>query len=162
MGIVVSDTSPLRALSHLGLLELLPDLFGEVMVSPAVVREAASAGVVIPDEPAFKRVSPTNARLVSRLGSGLDPGEAEAIALAVEVDADILLIDELKGRAVAKSLGLSTKGVLGILLAAKLAGRVPAIGPLIVRLKTELNFFLSAGIIAEALKLADESGEIVP
>lgn len=156
MAIVVSDTSPLRALAHLGRLDVLPALFGEVWVPPAVVREVAAAGVALPGEPSFRVRAPSNPNLVRRLGSTLDAGESEAIALAIELDADILLIDEARGRAVASSLGLDARGVLGILLDAKAAGLVTAVAPLIARLRSELNFFLSARLVATVLELAGE------
>ena len=162
MPIVVSDTSPLRALAHLGRLDVLPALFGEVWVPPAVVLEAAAAGVGLPAESSFRVQAPTNPNLVRRLGSRLDEGESEAIALAIELDADLLLVDEARGRAVAHSLGLNLRGVLGILLDAKVAGLVPAVAPLIARLKSELNFFLSARLVAEVLDLAGEANEQQP
>jgi predicted nucleic acid-binding protein len=159
MTIVVSDTSPIRAPSHLGLLDVLPTLFGDVRVPPAVERELTAVGVTLPGGPAFRTVAPENLKLVARLVTGLDPGESEAIALAVELDADLLLIDEAKGRAVARSLGLSSRGALGVLLSAKSAGLITSIHPLIARLTGELNFFLSARLIAEVLNLAGEAGD---
>jgi hypothetical protein len=157
MAIVVSDTSPIRALAHLDLLDSLPALFGEVWVPPAVAGELAAASVALPGEPAFRVRAPGNANLVRRLRTNLDPGESEAIALAVEVDADLILIDEARGRAVAESLGLEPRGALGILVRAKAAGIVPAVAPLIVRLRAELNFRLSDDLVAGVLALAGET-----
>lgn len=71
----------------------------------------------------------TESFVVDRMLSNLDRGEAEAIALAAEIGADILLIDELEGRSVARELGLTVRGVLGVLLRAKKTGRITAIKP---------------------------------
>jgi predicted nucleic acid-binding protein len=144
---------------HLGLSNLLTLLYGEVLIPPAVASELAAVGITTFGQPPFRVCTPTNQKLVGRLASGLDAGESEAIALAVEIDADLLLIDEARGRAVAKSLGMDTRGVLGVLLTAKAAGHIPAVRPLIARLIAELNFFLSARIVAQALELADEADD---
>ncbi len=139
------------------MLDCLPTLFGEVWVPPAVAEELAAASVALPGEPAFRVRAPGNTNLVRRLRTNLDPGESEAIALAVEVDADLILIDEARGRAVAVTLGLEPRGALGILVRAKAAGIIPAVAPLIVRLRAGLNFRLTDELIARVLALAGET-----
>jgi hypothetical protein len=86
----------------------------------------------------------------------LDIGEAEAIALAIEMKADIVLLDEIEGRDVAAQLDLPVAGTLGILLAAKLKGEVPTIGPEIRLLRERGNFFISRRLEAEILAAAGE------
>lgn len=103
MSLVVSDTSPLRALSHLGLLGPLELLFSDVLVPPAVADElAAGAPSCLPVDIAsfefIRVVVPRSVGDVSAAHPELDLGEAEAIALAVEVRADELLVDERFGR----------------------------------------------------------------
>ncbi len=162
MSIVVSDTSPLRALDHLGLMHVLPDLFGEVLIPPAVVTE-----LEIP-RPRFRPVrvlewdflhvrTPSAIATVDELLATLELGEAEAIALAGEVHADALLIDETAGRAEARRRGLVPIGVLGILVRAKRRGRTKALLPLLDRLATELGFFISPAVRREILAQAGES-----
>ena len=159
-GIVVSDTSPIRALEFLGLLDVLTELFDEVLIPPAVRDEllrprkrfrAIDAGLI-----RKARVqAPTDERRVEALTASLQIGEAQAIALAEELDAD-LLIDEMAGRSVARGLGLRITGAVGILVEAKKQGHIPNVVPLLHRLRDELGFFLSDQLIEDARR---ESGE---
>lgn len=161
MSIVVSDTSPIRALAHLGYMDLLHALFGEVLVPPAVATElekprsrfqAISLHGLI-----FVRIqAPQNRKAVAELQTTLGPGEAEALVLAVEVHADAILIDESAGRAAALRRGLAPLGVLGILLRAKEQGLVDLLRPLLDRLQNELGFFVSPELRSAVLKQAGE------
>ena len=92
----------------------------------------------------------------SQLTVPLDPGELEAIALALATQADVLLIDEKRGRAAARQAGLVVAGVLGELLHAKFGGRLPAIKPELQRLRSEAGFFVDAGIERFILSQAGE------
>jgi len=144
------------------LLDLLDTLYGEVLVPPAVVDELehprpASAVVVrVADHPFFRVQLPADAMRVAELRRTLDPGESEAIALAEELKADLLLIDDRRGRARASSLGFNTMGVVGVLLRAKRAGMISQVAPLLDRLRAELRFFISDVVRAEVLRRAGE------
>jgi predicted nucleic acid-binding protein len=96
----------------------------------------------------------SDAALVSLLTLELHPGEAEAIALALEIKADYLLIDEREGRTLARQLGLPITGVLGVLLRAKRRRQIEAVKPEIEALRRQARFFiapaLEAAILAEA------------
>lgn len=94
--------------------------------------------------------------LVSRLLQHLDPGEAEAIALAVELRADRILIDESEGRRIAAENALRPVGVLGVLLRAKREGLLATIGPEMLRLRDEAGFFIHPQLFREVLELAGE------
>jgi predicted nucleic acid-binding protein len=147
VAIVVSDTSPLRALAHLGLLNLLESMFGEVYVPPGVVDELKSPRRRFPSLdlsvfPSIRLQAPSDAALVAELRQRLDLGESEAIALALELQASTLLMDESSGRSEAKRRGLRVTGVLGVLRDAKLSGLVPAVAPLIDELVNGLGFFV--------------------
>jgi predicted nucleic acid-binding protein len=97
--IVVSDTSCISNLLSIGREELLPRLFGEVLIPPAVLSELLRFHVRVPD---FVRcVAPAEMGKMASLSQELDLGEAEAICLALELKADRLLIDEAPGRAAA-------------------------------------------------------------
>ena len=104
--------------------------------------------------PFFVVESPKDLIRVEQLEKQLDRGEAAAIALAIEKNADRLLIDEHDGRMMAESLGLSVVGVLGFLLEAKKQSLVPAVCPLIERLQKEIGFHLSPRLVARVIQPA--------
>lgn len=121
--IVVSDTTPVISLMKAGQLELLRQLFGVVYIPEAVYREltdneAFFEEVRMVQECEFFYVQKVdNGKSVTILQSftGLDAGESEAIILADEIHSDVLLMDEHKGRQVAKRLGITITGTIGIL-----------------------------------------------
>jgi len=87
---------------------------------------------------------------------GLDAGEAAALALAVEIQADVVLLDERRGREVASQLGLRTIGILGLLLEAKSAGFLAAVGPVLDDLQREAGFWIAKPLRQQVLRLAGE------
>ena len=97
MAIVVSDTSPLRALAHVGRLDLLGAIYGEVLVPPAVADELQDLAsgfppLAVASIPAVRVQAPSDPALVARFLRELDWGESEALALAIEVGAMIILM----------------------------------------------------------------------
>jgi predicted nucleic acid-binding protein len=94
--------------------------------------------------------------LVERLKMRLGAGESEALALAVETRADLVLLDETDARAAASTLGLRTRGVLATLVEAKRAGIVARVAPLIDRLEDRIRFRVSREVRALVLKSARE------
>ncbi len=127
MSAVVSDTSPLHYLVLCGAVDLLPALFGEVLIPPKVAQELrhcrtpAAVRDWLATAPNWLKV-----QAPSRVDLALpvDAGEGEAICLALEVGARALLIDDRKGRTTAGRLGLAVIGTLGILDAASKRGLV--------------------------------------
>lgn len=122
--IVVSDSTPLISLMKAGQLKLLPPLFHEVLI-PESVYEELTANPNYQDEAELIRhcdfikvvsIKEQKAVEILRKVSGLDLGESEAIIYADDVKADVLLMDEAKGRRVAKSMGLYIMGTIGVLL----------------------------------------------
>ena len=87
----------------------------------------------------------------------LDPGEAEAILLAEEVNCKFLLIDERKGRAIANRRGVPVVGIAGVLLAAKKRGLIDAVVPILKNLE-QAGYRISAGLTKEIARLAGEGG----
>lgn len=123
--IVVSNTSPLTNLAAIGQFELLQALFPQLHIPSAVWEELNAFGTTWPGRNAvasakwIQRHSTQNLHLINVLERDLDRGESEAIALALEMNADLILLDEYEGRRVAQRLGLRVMGVVGILLSAK-------------------------------------------
>jgi predicted nucleic acid-binding protein len=118
--IVISNTSPISNLAAIGHLELLQQLYSNIIIPPAVYQELINSSDTAPATLAVQTLSwiqtqPVSDRvLLETLQSNLDPGEAEAITLAVEIHADRLIIDERRGRNEAIRLGLQVTGLLGI------------------------------------------------
>jgi predicted nucleic acid-binding protein len=98
----------------------------------------------------------TDANLVSLLTVELHQGEADAIALALDMKVQQLLIDEKEGRAMARRLGVPVIGVLGVLLRGKTMGHVPAIKPEIEALRSHARFFIAPDLEAAILARAGE------
>src|SRR5947207_10191579 len=122
--IVVSDTSPLRALWKIQHLHLLPSLYENILIPPAVFHELNSFKTSEGDLSELVNAPLEigiikNKNEVNLLLNDLDPSEAEAIVLAREGNASLILIDEASGRNKAEELGVNVTGVLGVLLEAK-------------------------------------------
>jgi predicted nucleic acid-binding protein len=156
---VVSNTSPLLYLHQIGRIDLLPALYSQVLVPASVVEELAvgrAAGHDVPSVAAlpWARVvsSPTLALLA--LATDLGRGEAEAIAIAHERNA-LLILDDGLARRHAKLVGVTLTGTLGVLVKAKATGHISTVAPLISRL-TELGFRVSEQTRDAILKLANE------
>lgn len=117
--IVVSDTTPINILAQIGLLDLLPTLFGSVIITPAVVRELSHehtpevVRAFLDSPPEWISVRAPTKILDAQLPRGA--GEKEAISLAIELHADILLADDWRARQAAKRLGLAVMGPVGLL-----------------------------------------------
>ena len=158
--IVVSDTSPLVFLADLGRLDLLPAMYGEVVIPPAVHDELCAGH---PREAALDHVggwikvmAVRDMAAVAVLAEEIDRGEAEAITLAGELGADLVLIDDSAGRSVAQRSRLRVFGVLGVLLDARKAGLLPAIRPDLIRLRDATRFFLTPRLFSETLAFVGE------
>lgn len=160
--IVVSDTSPLCNLAIIDYLWLLKAIYQTVII-PAVVADelAAASNPVIPavlqldwiQIRALTDITPAHKLQQKR---GLDAGEANAIALAIELQADDLLVDERLGRQEARQLGISIIGILGILITAKQKNLIFEIRPVMDALIHQANFRISSQLYQRVLVLADE------
>jgi len=149
---VVSNSSPLIALHHLGQLDLCATLFGTVLIPPAVSRETFQTRLQpswIEERPLAQPFSALVLR--GRLGAG----EREAIALAMELNAQLLLMDDAAGRRTAVSVGLHVVGTFGILLRAKERQLIATVKPLIDRLLA-FGFHADEDLVAEVLRVAGE------
>jgi uncharacterized protein len=152
--IVVSDTSAITALLQVRKEALLADLYGQVLVPEAVQTELLQTHPHLP--PFLRSVRVEAVAEVQRLSAELDLGEAEAIALAKELRADLLLMDELEGRRVALREGVPFIGLLGVLVQAKRAGHIASVRLLIAELESVADFRLSEEVKAVAFRNAGE------
>ncbi len=152
--LVVSDNSPVRYLRVLACDHVLPVLFGRVLIPRAVLRELqhphtpAVVRMGMAEPPAWLEVRPTVDHPDAALAM-LEAGEQEAIALAQELHADILLVDDGKARDVAIARGLRAMGTVGVLEQAATQGLVD-LPEVLARLLTT-NFRVLRSIINDAL-----------
>ena len=159
---VVSNTTPLSNLLHLGQTQILHKLFGSVSVPIAVRdeleayfgessswKECRSAGWVVV-EPAEDQ------RLVKQFMTFMHAGEAEAVVLALEKNAGLVLIDDRDGRNAAEENDLKVCGTVGILIKAKATGLIPDISSALNKLRQQHVFWLSDAMYREALRLSGE------
>ena len=160
--IVLSDTSPISALTRIGHLHLLEQLFQEVIIPQKVFDELMELSKFHVDTSPIvnaswlKIIAPTQSPFLLHLLTILDEGEANAIALAIELKSELLIIDEYEGRKIATQLKLQITGVGGILVRAKLRNFVPEVKPLLDKILSDANFYLSKKVYNEILKQANE------
>ena len=150
--VIITDTSCIILLDKIGELDLLHQLYGQVYITSVIADEY---GQELPDY--FIIEDAGNKALVNLLvkENRLDIGESTAIALALEKSDSILVIDEYKGRKVAKSLDIKVIGTIGILINSKKNGLISNIKPYLEKLEQN-HFRISQEILSQALQ---ECGE---
>lgn len=159
---IVSNASPLINLARIGQLELLRELYAEIHIPDAVWQEVVVAGAGLPGAELvanavwIKRHSVTNSTLVRALRQDLDAGESEAIALALELEAELVLMDESLGRETARHLGLRFIGIVGMLVAAKHSGCISTIKPYLDTLREAAGFHIRQELYVRVLQDAGE------
>jgi len=162
--IVISDTSAITNLAAIQQLKLLPQLYEQIIIPNAVYRELVDIEPPVPGSLEVQSVPWIEVKKVSNTSFAerlqfevrLDPGESEAIALALELQADLLLIDERRGRAEANRLGIRITGLLGVLVEAKNNNSIVAVKPLMDTLITTSKFRISSVLYNQILSLVDE------
>lgn len=159
----VSDTTAITNLAAIGRLDLMHSLLGQVFIPHEVYLELTRYGDRIPGAREVKTNEwiltrdVTRRDLVDSLTPPLDLGEAEAIALAMEINAQVLIIDEVAGRQTAKALGLNIVGLVGLLIEAKRRSLIPSVAPLLDRLQQEAGFRLGAAFRERVLQEVEET-----
>ncbi|MGB3493496.1 MAG: DUF3368 domain-containing protein [Elainellaceae cyanobacterium] len=161
--IVVSDTSPLGSLALIDHLWLLQRIYTTVIIPDIVVDELAAAqDTRIQQIPTLEWIQVRSlsdvaiAETLQEVGK-LDPGEAYAIALAIQIKADELLMDERLGRREAKRYGLSVVGLLGVLIVAKQRSLIPKVQPVVDALINQTGFRVSPRLYQHVLVLSQEA-----
>jgi len=160
--IVVADTSVVLNLCFLGLEDLLPQIFGNVLAPPEVRSEflrlaetdSRFEGLEFPKSIVLE--SPTTTEHDWAKSPVLHRGEVSALSLALELRADLVLMDEAEGRAAASTLALATMGLLGVLLRARQLSLIPSLAPLLDRLDQEARFWMAPSLRAAILRAAGE------
>jgi predicted nucleic acid-binding protein len=160
--IIVSETSPINNLAEINQLHLLHQLYGTVLIPEAVFQELTDPSFPVAGATEvqtfdwIQTLTVSDRTLVEAMSNELDIGEAEAIALAVEIQADQVLIDERRGRLVANRLNLRCIGILGILVEAKSQGLIAEVKPLLDALVNEAGFWVAEPLYNSILRLVGE------
>lgn len=162
--VVVADAGPLIALARLDALHLLPALFSRAWVTETVLAECC-ADSARPECAAIRDAIAAGQLGVRPDPTGhpawtVDPGEASAIAAALELSAGVVM-DDRAGRRLAGRLGLPVVGTLGVLVLAKRAGLVAEIRPWVETLVAS-GYYLADGVIEDALRWVGESPNPTP
>ena len=160
--IVVSDTSPIANLLLVNKLTLLHEIFSNVIIPPAVYREILALEQFGIDLDEFKQINwievqqPMESADVEALRKDLDAGESEAIVLALELQADWILLDERQGTKIAETFGLHPIGIVGILIKAKEKKLIDAVIPVIEELRSKAGFWISDRFLVRIKELVKE------
>jgi uncharacterized protein len=158
--IVVSDTSPILSLALIGRLELLHDLYGTIVIPEAVRSEIVSTdqgGAREVAQADWISIHPTDPDVILKLLlREVDRGEAEAIGLALQLNADALLLDERKARHLAAYLELGVVGLLDVLQEAKQRHLITSVKPILDDLIARARFRLSHKLYQRTLFTAGE------
>lgn len=162
---VVSNTSPLLNLAIIDRLSLVQQQFTEVYI-PTAVKAELRINESLPGSHALRKAiedgwileqTVNDSALVKLLRRDLDLGEAEAIALGLELGAEWILLDEREGRKIARSLGLNITGILGILLQGWRLGELSSLREVMDQLQLRANFRIASELLRKILR---ESGEL--
>jgi len=160
---IVCNTSPISNLAAIGQLSILQHVYDDITIPQAVANEIAKVSTIyaqaalIPSQSWITIQSVSNLLTIQRLrGRKLDAGEAEAITLALELGAELLIIDEQLGRQIAVNEGLNITGLIGTLLEAKSRKQISQVKPIMDDLIIQARFRISSQLYAEVLHLAGE------
>jgi predicted nucleic acid-binding protein len=160
--VIVSSSTPLINFAAIDRLDILESLFARLIIPPAVEYELFERGGKYPHMAVIRQAAfivkqdIRNEMLRSALIIDLDAGEAEAITLALENKADLILVDEIAGRTIAESYGLAFTGSIGCLVEAKRLGIIPAIKPLLDAMRTKAHFWVNPHLYARILMEQNE------
>lgn len=156
---IVSNTTPIISLLKIGKLQILKDLYGRISIPQEVYNEveAGKSKKFYADLSKIEWIEIEEIQNVKSFSYflDLDKGEAAAIILATEAEADLIILDETLGRFHARHAGLKVTGTVGILIKAKKSGYITELKPLLLELRAK-SVWLSDSFIEEILKLANE------
>ena len=158
---VISDTSCIGYLIIIDKLLLLKENFSKIIIPETVHKEILQLSSKYNLNKYLKSewitsMTITNYKLYKELLNKVDEGESEAIVLSQEIHADLLLIDERKGTQLARSLGIKTLGLLGVLLLSKEKQIIPLVKPILDELIANTTFRIDKILYTNVLKQANE------
>ena len=155
---VVVNTTPLIALSEIGKLNILKDMYGEIFIPKAVYDEVKL-------EPAYSEVNSSldwinvvdidNNVYAKMFSTRLHAGEVEAIMYAIDTKADLIVLDDKLARKTAKYMGLTVTGTLGVVIKAKEIGYIDAVKP-IMNMLIQNGLYISSDVQKMVLDMVDE------
>ena len=148
--VIITDTSCFITLDKIGAFEILHQAFKNIVTTPEIQLEFGSE---LPKWIEIRPVQDTTLKEVFQ--ESVDPGEASAIALAMETSNAILIIDDLKGRKLASKLALSFMGTLGLLVKAKEYGIISAVKPYLEKIQST-DFRVSSSLVNLVLERTGE------
>jgi predicted nucleic acid-binding protein len=160
--IVVSNSGPLIALSEIGQLSVLSSLYDRVLIPRAVWEEVVIRGrnpsvvAAVRSATWIQTVDVHDLAEVQSLRAQVGAGESEAITLAFTIGADLLLIDDARGRRIAEAKGIAKIGVVGTLISAKRHGVIESVRPLLQQLRNS-GFYMDDELMLTALEMTDEA-----
>jgi predicted nucleic acid-binding protein len=147
---IIADTSCFIVLTNIGELHLLHAVYGQVFTTTEI---ASEFGEPLPDWVTVEAVHDKYRQKILELQ--IDKGEASAIALALEIPESTLIIDDYKARKLAQRLGVHFTGTLGVIIKAKLLGKISSIRPLLLKIR-QTDFRVTEEVEQQALLQAGE------
>ena len=161
---IIVNSTPLINFSAIQRLDILKQLFKKIYIPSAVQKELLIDGNAYPNAEVIrnadfivvKPIETKDKRLVDTLKMNLDEGESEVIALALERNANLIILDEIAGRNIAESYSIPLTGSIGCLMEAKNRGIISKIKPLLDRMQTEAGFWIHPKLYSRVLKDNDE------
>lgn len=143
---IISNTSCLIVLDNIGMLDVLKELYGTVLITEEVSKEFSKT---VPDWIEVRKVSDN--KYLKLIKNFVDLGEASTIALAVETDDIVIILDDLKARKLAQKLNLKITGTIGVLIKARKRNIITSTREVLNKLRNE-GFRISDEIEKEFLK----------
>ena len=148
--VIISDSSCLILLIKIEKLHILEELYGKVLITPEISDEI---GEPLPNWIRVEKAR--DLKYQALIAATLDIGESSAIALASEYETPLLILDDLKARNLAESLGVPYTGTMGVLLDARKTGIIGSLGE-VIGLIERTDFRISKELKDLALRLAGE------
>jgi len=147
---IISNSSCLISLDNIRMISVLQELYGNIFICEEVYKEYGK-----PVEPWIKICRVRDRKYLNIMKNFIDEGESGTIALSLELENSIMILDDLKARKIAKKLNLKFTGLLGVMLRAKEMKIINSISEVLTKLKSA-NFRISEPLEAEVLRLAGE------